>query len=58
MFQYHIQGKTVKDLTRHFMSFYSKILLNLQFLEVKITNQCIIYSQKLTNVIPCMTFDI
>ncbi len=30
-----LQGKTVKDLTRHFMYFYSKILLLVQFLEVQ-----------------------
>ncbi len=48
MFPYYIQGKTIKDITRH---------LIVQFLEVKITNELIIYSKVLTAIprFPCMT---
>ncbi len=50
MFLYYIQEKTVKDLTRYLMSFYSKMLLIVQFLEVKNnTSMYIIHSQKTVN---------
>ncbi len=35
MFPYYIQGKTVKDLSRHFMKFYRTIVLILQFFRSK-----------------------